>query len=332
MSLTATSADAIKASLTKIFARTIDTVAYVPEDLPVFAYGRAAPEKPPVESPPPNPDPSSSGDTGVAASPAAELAKTINALYDPRFLDHNNFISKLMDEQGFRNIGYWPPGTVDQHQASEQLQDYLLSHIPEKTGRILDVACGLGASTRRLLAHYPAENVWAINISEKQIESTRTLAPGCHALVMNAVEMTFEDAFFDNIICIEAAFHFETRRKFLEDALRILKPGGHLVMSDVLFTSPARHTQFAQMLPSPANHLESAESYQALLEEIGFRNAVVKNLRDMIWRPHFLKFVTRLHERFLDREIGFLELVDNLLFYYEMDRVTGPCLVVSAEK
>ncbi len=241
-------------------------------------------------------------------------------------------MAHFLGEEGFRNIGYWPPGTLDQNQASEQLQDYLLNYIPEKKGRILDVACGLGATTRRLLKHYPAENVWAINISEKQIESTRTLAPGCHALVMNAVEMTFEDAFFDSIICIEAAFHFETRRKFLEDAQRILKPGGRLVLSDTLFSAAARHTQFPQLLPSPENHLESVDAYRKLFEEVGFRSVVVEELRDLIWKPHFLRFVTVLHERFADREIGIVQLMENLAMYYELDAMTGPWVVACAEK
>lgn len=95
----------------------------------------------------------------------------------------------------------------------------------------------MGASTRLLIEFYPAQDIWAINISQQQIDSTLKNAPGCNALVMDAVDLAFDDGFFDNLICVEAALHFETRRKFLEEALRVLKPGGHLVMSDMLFAS-----------------------------------------------------------------------------------------------
>ncbi|MEM1071073.1 MAG: methyltransferase domain-containing protein, partial [Planctomycetota bacterium] len=42
--------------------------------------------------------------------------------------------------------------------------------------------------------------------------------------VMKAEALAFEDAAFDNVICVEAAFHFETRLDFFREALRVLKP------------------------------------------------------------------------------------------------------------
>jgi ubiquinone/menaquinone biosynthesis C-methylase UbiE len=44
--------------------------------------------------------------------------------------------------------------------------DRLLSDVAREGGRILDVACGHGASTMRLARHYTPEGITAINISE----------------------------------------------------------------------------------------------------------------------------------------------------------------------
>ncbi|TIT84310.1 MAG: class I SAM-dependent methyltransferase, partial [Mesorhizobium sp.] len=115
------------------------------------------------------------------------------------------------------------------------LVDTLLARLPDKGGRILDVACGLGASTRRLLASYPPEAVTAINISAAQVATARQNAPGATVLQMDAAKLAFPDASFDAVICVEAAFHFDTRAAFLAEALRVLKPGGALVLSDILF-------------------------------------------------------------------------------------------------
>jgi len=264
-----------------------------------------------------------------ADEPAA-LARRVNSYYDHGFFNPG-VVRGVLEASDYGNLGYWNDSTKTLHQASERLQDELLGFIPQKTGRILDVACGLGASTRRLLNHYPADNVWAINISEKQIEATRKNAPGCHAQVMNAVSLSFEEGFFDAIECIEAAFHFETRRRFLEEAYRVLKPGGRLVMTDVLFTSPERLEQFP-VFPSAKNHLATVEEYRALLEEVGFRNCMVRDDRQEVWVAHLLHFVGRAHEAFCARKLDLVHLTEALWTYYVLDALTGPCLFVSAQK
>ncbi|WP_052700174.1 class I SAM-dependent methyltransferase, partial [Methylocucumis oryzae] len=231
----------------------------------------------------------------------------------------------------FRNIGYWDDTTLTQHQASERLQDKLLDFIPHKTGRILDVACGMGASTKRLLNHYPAEQVWAINISAKQIETVKKNAPGCHALVMNAVDLTFDNDFFDNIICIEAAFHFETRQKFLEQAFRVLKPEGRLVLSDTLFTSADRLAQHA-VFPSPANHIETVAEYESALKAAGFRNIEIIDASEAIWGRHFLHTINKIHAAFYHGQLNVIQLTEILWTYYYLNSITGLCVLVSAQK
>src|SRR5579859_6154337 len=139
----------------------------------------------------------------------------------------------------FYNFGFWDADTLTQSQASENLVAHLLNFIPAArlNGRILDVACGLGASSRHLSRHIEPTQITGINISTRQLKRARINAPGCNFLVMDATRLQFPDAFFDNILCVEAAFHFDTRAAFLEEALRVLKPGGRLVHSDILMTT-----------------------------------------------------------------------------------------------
>lgn len=298
----------------------IDSMGFVPRDLDKIASHWTSQTEP--GEAPELPELPKDGD---------RLAAAINYHYDHVFYDAVGMWADLLGGTQFRNIGYWEDGTASLDAAGCALQDQLLAMIPDKTGTILDVACGMGASTKRLLGHFGAENIWAINISERQIASTLENVPGCNAQVMNATDLAFDDGFFDAIECIEAAFHFETRLAFLRESFRVLKPGGWLVMSDVLMTSAARLEQYP-VFPSSENHLEGVSDYEALLHDVGFANVTMRDARDQIWRPHFLFTVTALHEHYLNGKIDIVELTDALWRYYELDVITGACPLIAAQK
>ena len=174
----------------------------------------------------------------------------------------------------FYNFGYWESDTENQKEASEQLVERLLALLPGKQGNILDVACGLGASTRHLLRYYKPEDIKAINLSEAQLRRARENAPGVECLYMDAANLEFPDESFDNVICVESAFHFKTREAFLREALRILKPGGWLVDADMLISPMDRRG--IGYIPE-GNGLADPEALRVLLMEIGFESAVVQD-------------------------------------------------------
>lgn len=183
---------------------------------------------------------------------------------------NRSMYSPLTDEyfggSDFANFGFWESGICSQKEACENLMEKLLAGIPDKHGTILDVACGKGATTRHLLQYYPPENVVGINISEKQLQSCRKNAPGVAFHAMSATALQFEDCSFDNIICVEAAFHFDTRAGFLQEAYRVLKPGGHLLLTDVLFR---QHN--IPRIPAE-NFVRDVDSYKRILEGAGFES------------------------------------------------------------
>jgi MPBQ/MSBQ methyltransferase len=176
----------------------------------------------------------------------------------------------------FYNFGYWGAGAKTQREASEALVDTLLDRLPHRNGNILDVACGFGASTRRLLASYAPENITAINISAAQVARARENAPGTQVLAMDAANLDFPDRSFDAILCVEAAFHFDTREAFLREAYRVLKPGGKLVLSDILFYGFTSAFAAGAGVPK-ANVITDIETYSERLRSTGFREIDLRN-------------------------------------------------------
>jgi MPBQ/MSBQ methyltransferase len=188
-------------------------------------------------------------------------------------------------QQEFFNVGYWHSDTQNQQEACFNLMEKLLEFIPDRHGTILDVGSGLGATTSHLLKYYSPADVVGINISAKQIARSMINAPGCKFICMDAVQMEFEDNLFEYIICVEAAFYFDTREQFLQEAWRVLKPGGKLILADLIFDT----TKYFGDLIVPENIVKDKDiqAYQHLYQQAGFQQIEFVNATEVCWKTHY---------------------------------------------
>ena len=240
--------------------------------------------------------------------------KTIREAVSERYDDLMSRRSSLKIPTGFMNLGYWYRHTTTTDQASEALMEKLIGPIADRSGTILDVACGLGATSRHLCRHWAPERVTGVNITEKQIARCRELAPGCEFKVMDAANMTFGDASFDNVICVEAACHFDTREKFLRDTLRILKPGGALALTDCLVHPDAG--ALVPRFPSCNFDVDSPAAYRDLAERVGFSRVEVVDITEEGVRSYARFTVADLHDEWLSGQIDFTMLQNGLQSIY----------------
>ncbi|MDY7005589.1 MAG: methyltransferase domain-containing protein [Cyanobacteriota bacterium] len=99
---------------------------------------------------------------------------------------------------------------------------------------VLDVGCGIGGSTRILAKDYGFD-VTGITISPKQVQRAQELTPeevDAKFQVDDALALSFPDNSFDVVWSIEAGPHMPDKAKYAEEMMRVLKPGGILVVAD----------------------------------------------------------------------------------------------------
>ena len=108
--------------------------------------------------------------------------------------------------------------------------------------RVLDIGCGLGGTLAAINARCDGMTMVGVNVDPRQLQVCREIAPrSANTLAFveaDACALPFAEATFDRVLCVEAAFHFRSRRDFLAEAARVLRPGGLLVISDILARDP----------------------------------------------------------------------------------------------
>lgn len=209
----------------------------------------------------------------------------------------------LHDKIGFFNLGYWKGVEDSIELAQVNLIETLISFFNNKSGNVLDVACGRGASSKFLTKYFEPDAITGINISEKQLEICKLIAPECKFELMDAANLGFEDSSFDNLLCIEAAPHFNTRFKFLTEAHRVLKPQGRLAMSDVFFHNDEIVKMYPHEWPEALwpkeNYLPNLEAYKQILSKAGFRHLRVEDITEETMRG-YISFQIKNMERNFD--------------------------------
>lgn len=240
----------------------------------------------------------------------AEIATRYDRItYQSVFLEYYGY-------SNFSNFGYWRGNINDQKSACEALIEKLLQFLPgNEPGRILDVACGKGGTTKYLLNYFEATGVSAIDISIKQLKTARSIAPECAFVQMEATHLAFKNESFDKLMCVEAAFHFITREQFLKEAYRVLRPGGYLLLSDILMTKKAERN-----LPyhTVRNYLKDLWEYEKLCKRIGFIDIQIIDATKECWHGCFWNMVRFSHEKFLTKHIDFTTLNAYLEKAYRM--------------
>ena len=151
------------------------------------------------------------------------------------------------------HLGHWDrPGQVEDERdgsAFERAQRRLDDEVQALAGigdgqSVLDVGCGLGGTLSSIEATRRDMRLVGLNVDPRQLAICARLASRAGSslswLEGDACALPVADESFDRVLCVEALFHFGSRRRFFAEAARVLRPGGRLVLTDMVLTAAGR--------------------------------------------------------------------------------------------
>ena len=142
---------------------------------------------------------------------------------------------------------------------------------------VLDVGCGTGAVIVLLHEKYPAARYTGLDLTPAMIDVAATKGlPNCMFVVGDAEDMPFEDASFDAVLSSNSFHHYPNPAAFFSGALRVLRPGGRLILRDytsndfVVWLMNTFELPATRLLGHGDVHVCKLSEFRALAEAAGF--------------------------------------------------------------
>lgn len=98
----------------------------------------------------------------------------------------------------------------------------------DPTGKILDLGCADGFYSKNIANSN--NQVFGVDRNLAFLDET-WLGTNPTFIESDAQALSFKDAFFDTVICVDMLEHVDNDKAVLEEIYRVLKPGGRLVIS-----------------------------------------------------------------------------------------------------
>ena len=188
--------------------------------------------------------------------------------------------------------GLWRTGREPSDVAVRQLVDHVAKRAQLQAGQtVCDVGAGYGATARHLAQAYEAR-VTALTLSPAQYAYACSREPDAANptyLLRDWLDSDLPDGAFDTVISIECISHVPDKQRFFDEAARVLRPGGRLVVCAWLADEDPSPWQVRHVLEPICREgqlpsLASAAEYLNMLAAAGLAFDGLEDLSDQVRR------------------------------------------------
>jgi ubiquinone/menaquinone biosynthesis C-methylase UbiE len=157
------------------------------------------------------------------------------------------------------------------------LTDWGLQHASvAKSFSILDVGCGGGRTIHKLAALAPEGKVYGVDYAEGSVAASRStnaesISAGRVKIKQASVsQLPFADNKFDLVTAVETQYYWPDLPNDMQEILRVLKPGGILMIVAESYKNGANHKFLAPIMKLLGSTSLGVEDQRELFSKAGY--------------------------------------------------------------
>ena len=218
---------------------------------------------------------------------------SVRQYYEECHIDYR--IVWRLERNLFIHFGYFDEKCKDHAAALENMNREMLKRTSIlASDRVLDAGCGVGGSslwiTKQTGATVAGVNIQPLHLELARAECARRgLADRVGFENQDYCDTGFDSESFDVVWALESVCHCDDKRRFLDEAFRLLRPGGRLIVGDFIQLrqdlSRAQTLEMTIWLDGWAiPHLAGFGQFREWISEAGFVDIAADNITPNVLR------------------------------------------------
>lgn len=210
-----------------------------------------------------------------------------------RYYDTQQVFYTLFWSRTALHYGFWYHNTKSLAQAILNTNDFVIDTLGINSGdTVLDAGCGVGGTSIHI-AETTEAGVHGITLSDVQLRiATRKARKSFAAHLLNFskgdfTKTVFKEKTFSKVFGIESICYAQRKTDFLNEAYRIMMPGGVIVVVDLFLAKQELDVDELKIYQKTIEgwaipNLATVSEFWSYLEQAGFNNIAFHNMLPQI--------------------------------------------------